>query len=72
KQKKCLDKSGKDILWYKTKVLHIGNICFHRRKLKFYTEETSVFPYRNFCFPRKKPFASLLELGRSRERIYQE
>lgn len=35
------------------------NICFHRRKLKFCTEETSVFPYRNFCFPRKKPFASL-------------
>lgn len=29
------------------------NICFHRRKLKFCTEETSVFPYRNFCFPRK-------------------
>ena len=45
------------------------NICFHRRKLKFCTEETSVFPYRNFCFPRKKPSASLLELGRSRERM---
>lgn len=34
------------------------NICFHRRKLKFCTEETSVFPYRNFCFPRKLLFPS--------------
>ncbi|WP_233564018.1 hypothetical protein, partial [Parabacteroides sp. AF27-14] len=57
KQKKCLDKSGKDRITYaysfsyrKTKVLLGENFCFFLKKLLFPLGETFVFPKRNSLF----------------------